>query len=485
MEITTSIKKWHLTNADCVYLKNRINQYIITEIKMNRILPIVIAYILILPSCQNQEHVFNVYDYGATGDGQTSDQMAIQKAIDACAGSGGTVWFPKGTFLTGQITLSSDMTIQIDSAATILGIQSDSETDYPHHMIQTKYPNRMLDDCQRRLIYGNQVNNVTITGAGTINGQGDYSPWMNVKELGTEKDRPSILAFVGSKNIRVSGINLINPACWTQVYIESDSVTIRDITVHTGNLTPNRDGIDIVDCHHVLIENCNIKSEDDGICFKSGSEYGCEDVVVRNCTIDKLNVRAGNGFKFGTDGLGSFKRFDVSGLTIKNAYQNSAIAIESMDGAIIDDIAVKDVEITNSGQAIFVLLANRKRNVPGRKPRIGTISNIHFENISGSGFTQQYPSIITGIPGHNIQNISFLNLDLALKGGLDQTDQKVMEYDGKYPEGSKFGNTNAHAFYIRHVDEVSFVNCQITTDNMDAREWLVTEDVGSVLENGL
>ena len=101
--------------------------------------------------------------------------------------------------------------------ATLLGIKSDAESDYPHHQIETQFPNRMLQDCQRRLLYGNKVHNVTITGGGTINGQGDYEPWMHVKEIGTEKDRPSLLAFVSSNNITVSNIQLIKPACWTQV----------------------------------------------------------------------------------------------------------------------------------------------------------------------------------------------------------------------------------------------------------------------------
>ena len=436
--------------------------------------------------CSNADKniaIHNVYNYGAKGDGTTNDQEAIQKAIDACKGTGGIVLFSEGTFLTGQLMLGSDMSIKVDSSATILGIQSDTETAYPHHKIETEFPNRMLQDCQRRLIYGNHVQNVTITGKGKFDGQGDYNPWTNVKELGTEKDRPSILAFVGSKNITVSDITMIDPACWTQVYIESDNVTIRNITVHTSNLTPNRDGIDIVDCHNVLIEECDIKSEDDGICFKSGSEYGCKDVVVRNCIIDKLNVNAGNCFKLGTDGLGSFMNFEVSGLTLKNAHQNSALVIESMDGAVIDNIKISNCEIFNSGQAIFMLLADRKRTVPDRKPRIGSISNINFNNISGKGFTKQYPSIITGIKGHHIQNVTFENLNLELKGGINTNNQTVMEYDGKYPEGSKFGNTNAYGFFIRHTDNVDFINCNITSELPDAREWLVQEDVENITIN--
>lgn len=431
--------------------------------------------------CQIVKPVFDVFDFGAVGDGKVNDQKALQQSIDSCIKWGGTVYLHDGTFLTGQLLLGNDITLYIDSSATILGMQSDSETTYPHHMIETTFANRMLEDCQRRLIYGNHVSNVKIIGGGTINGQGDFDPWMNVKELGTEKDRPSLLAFVASENIILSGITLIKPACWTQVYIECDSITIRDIKVNSGNLTPNRDGIDIVDCHHVLIEDCFIQSEDDGICFKSGSEYGCKDVVVRNCEIDKLNVRAGNCFKLGTDGLGSFMNFDVSGLILKNAFQNSAITIESMDGAIIDNLKFHDCEISNSGQAFFILLANRGRTVPGRKSRIGTISNIKFENFKGSDFTQQYPSIITGIEGHNVQNVLFENLQFTLKGGVSANDQTVMEYDGKYPEGSKFGETNAFAFFVRHTDQVSFINCQIDIESPDEREWLIIKNVKQLI----
>jgi polygalacturonase len=431
-------------------------------------------------NAQIKEPVYNVRNFGAKGDGKSNDQLSIQMAIDTCKKTGGTVLLQKGIFLSGQLVLSSNITLYIDSTATLLGIQSDDERAYPHNYIETAFPNRMRDDCQRRLIYGSKVHNITITGGGTIDGQGDYKPWMHVKELGTEKDRPSILAFVSSENVTINNINLVKPACWTQVYIECKNIVIRNQDVYTGKLTPNRDGLDIVDCHNVLIEGCRIKSEDDGICFKSGSEFGCKDVVVKNCTIDKLTEKAGNCLKFGTDGLGCFMNFDITGLTLINTEQNSAIAIESMDGAVVDNINISDCSIENCGQAIFIILADRKRTVPGRKTRIGSLSNITFKNLKGSNFTRQYPSIITGIKGHNIQNVSFENIDFMLKGGINTRARDVMEYDEKYPEGSKFGNTEAYGFFIRHTDLVTFKNCKISTEMPDTRDRVFTEDVGKL-----
>lgn len=457
---------------------------------------IIIGVVTITPSRSNDQKnlsydsfkkpIYNVLDFGAFGDGRTNDQIAIQKAIDECALTGGTVLLEKGVFVTGQLNLVNDMVLFIDPTALLLGIQSNSEIDYPHHIIETNYPNRMKDDCQRRLLYGNHIENVTITGGGKIDGQGDFEKWNDFSEggidkLGTEKDRPSILAFVGCKNITVSNLFLEKPACWTQVYIESDSIKIKGLKINTGHLIPNRDGIDIVDCHNVIIEDCKIKSEDDGIVFKSGSEYGCKDVIVRNCEIDKLNIPAGNCFKLGTDGLGYFMNFEVSGLTLLNAKKNSAFVIESMDGAIIDNLNFRDCQISGCGQAFFIMLADRKRTVPGRRARIGAISNILFSNISGNSFTKHYPSIITGIKGHNIQNVKFENVELELLGGIKETNQIVSEYDGTYPEGSKFGNTNASAFFIRHTDKVTFVNCNFSFENEDLRQVIVQNEVDELV----
>ncbi len=102
--------------------------------------------------------VHNLRDNGAKGDSQTNDQVAIQKAINECAKTGGVVLLENGSFLSGQLMLASNMTLHIDSTATLLGIQSDWETAYPHHIIDVKFLNRMEQDCQRRqAIFGKQL----------------------------------------------------------------------------------------------------------------------------------------------------------------------------------------------------------------------------------------------------------------------------------------------------------------------------------------
>src|SRR5690606_41516359 len=101
-------------------------------------------FVLMFFQCTNPKQdvqVYDVYEYGAKGDGKANDQQAIQKAIDACKNTGGTVLFKEGTFLTGQLVLGNDMTLQIDTTATIRGIQSDREEAYQHQMNETDFPN--------------------------------------------------------------------------------------------------------------------------------------------------------------------------------------------------------------------------------------------------------------------------------------------------------------------------------------------------------
>lgn len=411
--------------------------------------------------------VFDPFKYGAKGDGTTNDRAALQRALDACAGTGGSVYLHDGKFLTGQITLGSDTTLFIGPTATLLGIQSTAESDYPAKKAATD--NHINVTCQKRLIWGEGLKNVTIAGGGTIDGQGDFKPWLSGKTKVQEYERPSILEFARCDNVQVSGIKIVRSACWTQVYLECNHLVLRKLTIDTGNLPGNRDGMDICDCHDVLIEDCDVKSQDDGICFKSGNSVGCSHVLVRNCVVDKLGISAGNPVKFGTASQGSFRDVVCENITVKNT-RNSAFTWESVDGAVIENVEVRHCRVSNVGQVIALILGQRRG-------KGGTIRNVVFRDIVAEAGARPIACFVSGVPGQSIEDVQFIGLDLRLPGGVATPPSAPAEYAGEYPEGTHFGDLPSYAFYVRHASGVTFKDCKFDVDRPDVRPWLVTQDV--------
>jgi polygalacturonase len=426
--------------------------------------------------------VHDVSKYGAKGDGKTNDHDALQEAIDACKGTGGSVYLHGGKFLTGQITLGSDMTLFIAPSATLLGIQSTNQSDYPSKKADTL--NRNNGACQKRLIWGEGLKNVTITGGGTIDGQGDFLPWRSQKTKIPESLRPSLLGIARSENVAVSNLTILRPGMWTQVYLECRGLILRKLKVETGNLPSNRDGMDICDCHDVLIEDCDIKAQDDGICFKSGGAFGCKDIAVRHCSIDKLGLGAGNCVKFGTASYGSFINVLCQDLFVQNT-GNTAFTWESVDGAVIQNVEVRDCVISNAAQPISLILGERRSSIEGLQRRIGSVSNVVFKNITSISSVSPVACLVTGSPGNPVHDIHFSGLKLRFSGGSKSVPPAPTEYQGGYPEGTHFGEFPGYAFYVRHADGVTFTNCEFSTEKPDTRPWLATEDVRALRHNGI
>jgi polygalacturonase len=131
------------------------------------------------PSC-------DVHDFGAKGDGVSKDTAAIQAAIDACAGKGGTVHLRQGTFLSGMIRLKSSMTFHVHGGATLLGSHDDA--DYPDTSPPTT--NIELRNCKKALVYAESANDLHVTGAGTIDGNGNIAKWLGSSKKVPEAQRP-------------------------------------------------------------------------------------------------------------------------------------------------------------------------------------------------------------------------------------------------------------------------------------------------------
>jgi hypothetical protein len=266
----------------------------------------------------------------------------------------------------------------------------------------------------------------------------------------------------------------VDAAMWTVVPMQSDFLTISNITINDDGLNGNRDGIDPVDCWHVTIDDCTINSGDDSICLKSGNSRGVKDVLVKNCTITKSQS---NGIKFGTASKGPFTNLTFQDCTVLNT-AHSAMAVESVDGAAISDVTFQRINFSSCQNAIFITLGSRSGAA------VGSINGITFRDIIGSGMTDTRGCPISGCftngLTYRVKNILFDRVNISYAGGLNSIPSNPPEYAGQYPENTMWGNLPAYGYFIRHATNVTFTNCFASAALPDARPWIVSDDVSNL-----
>jgi len=420
--------------------------------------------------------VFDARDFGAVGNGSTKDTAALQRAINAAAGTGGSVLLTGGTYLSGMLTLQSNMTLFIDPSATLLGTTTVS--DYP---IQTPATgNTQLSNTKRALLYAPNTTQLKIDGGGTIDGQGDSFS-------GVEGDRPLLIWAVLSNNVTIQNLYLKKGAVWSLVSMESDHVLISNINLQSDNIT--HDGIDVVDGFDITVQNSAVKSGDDAMCLKSGVRRGIDTMTVKDSMFSASNGGS-NGIKFGTATYGAFKNITVQDTYVKDV-QYAAMAVESRQGSDVSAVAFRRIEFADVGSAFFVYLAQQATTHPaGDVPKLGSITNVSFTDITGS--TASWPnsphqgSLITGHifngTTYPITNLSFTNVAVSFQGGRTSVPGNPPEATpNQYPEANMFGDLQAWGYYLRHVSGVTFSGCTSSLANSDARQKLVTSDVAGVI----
>jgi len=412
---------------------------------------------------------YRVTEYGAVGDGKTKDTLSIQKAVDAAnQRGGGTVYFPPGIYLSGTIRLKDNVTLYLDTGVTLLG--STDVKDYP--IIWPEFRSYTDNYVYQSLIYGEKVKNVAIVGRGTIDGRGDkFERHYPGRQYG---QRPYLVRLVSCEKILVEGITLLDSPMWVQQYLACDDLVIDGIKVHSY-ANHNNDGIDIDCCRYVRISNCYIDSLDDAIVLKSTADRPCENVTVTNCVLSS-NC---NGFKLGTESNGGFKNITFSNSAIYDV-GICGIALELVDGGVLDRVTVSNITMHKVGGAIFCRLGNRARPFKKdmEKPGMGSFRNVIISNVVATG-VNHVGSSITGLPGHPVENISLSNIKITYAGGGTKKDalRKVPEVAEKYPEYKMFGVLPAYGFYCRHVEGLSFSDIDVHWNRPDYRPALVCDDV--------
>ncbi len=417
-----------------------------------------------IPATAGSNYTFNVIDFGAVPDGRTLSTQAIQGAIDSCASrGGGTVYFPPGRYLSGTIELRSHVTLYLESGAVLLG--STRLEDYPVHVpAYRSYTDNYTD---KSLIYAERVENIAILGRGTIDGQG-------AAFSGPYKVRPYLMRFIECRNVTVADVTIQNSPMWVQHYLACEDVNIRGIRVHS-KVNHNNDGIDIDSCTRVRISGCEISSGDDAIVLKATSGRACRDVTITNCV---LNTNC-NALKLGTESNGGFQNIVITNCTIYDT-RLAGLAIEEVDGGVLDRVIVSNLVMDGVGCPIFIRLGNRARpykaDMP--KPGMGALRNVLISGIEAV-VRDSIGCSITGIPDYRVENVTIRDVRLTFPGNgkAHMATLEIPENESKYPEYKMFGMLPAYAFFIRHARNVRLENVEVTYLGAEERPAVVCQDV--------
>ncbi len=425
---------------------------------------------------------FNVRDFGAKGDGTTLDTKAIQTAIDkAAARGGGTVLLPPGTYLSGTIFMKSNIALHIDAGATLLG--STNIGDYPRITPEIRSYNDAFHT--QSLLYGENLENIALTGRGTIDGQGGAFKVTTKKKPDRYRNRPFNIWFVSCRYVLVEDLMLTNSAMWMQQYLACDYITIRGLRVF-NHCNLNNDMIDIDGCRNVVISDCFGDSDDDAITLKSTSGRMTENVTITNCVISS-HV---NAIKLGTESHAGFRNINISNIVVKPSESDTlmygvpaglgGITLGMVDGGILEGVTISNVRIDGAKTPIFMRLGDRGRVYKEgmARPGVGIFRNVTISNVIATGAGDTGCSI-TGIPGHDVEDITLENIRITFSGGGTQEDaqKEVPENREGYPGSGIFGKLPSYGFFIRHARNVTLDNIDLSFEKPDHRFALICDDV--------
>ena len=465
---------------------------------MKRLLLLTAALLAVIPSIAQKIH--QASSFGIKSDGVTLNTRSIQAGIDFISEHGGGVLeFSVGRYLTGSIHLKSNVELRLLEGAVLVG----STNPYDYDMVEGNYG----------FLLAKGQKNISVKGKGVIDGRGFDCAlnFLNQVHLGFLEDntkndrvtkRPKLIYFRECENVTIEGVNLRNAAEWTLVTDQCENLLISGILLDSKNYW-NNDGLDIVDCRHVVVKDSFIDASDDAICFKSHSaEHLCEDIEVRNCVARS----SASAFKFGTVSRGGFKNIRIINNKVFDTHR-SAITIQSVDGGEIENILVDSLEAVNTSNAIYLRTGIRWNNGKMGYLRNITLSNIKVEvpaTKADAGYSYEgpiedlprniSPSGIVGIPELPIENITLKNIEIIYPGGgnklyayrgtSDEELDSIPEMKDVYPEFSQFKELPSWGLFIRHAKGITLDNVRLVAGAKDYRPAIVADDVdGLVIKN--
>jgi polygalacturonase len=436
---------------------------------------------------------YDVRVFGAKGDGKTLDTPAVNKAIEvAAAAGGGIVRFSAGAYLCYSVHLKSNIVLLLDPGATIVAASPAQSGgggyDPPEPNSWDKFQDFGHSHWRNSLLWGEGIENLSILGPGLIWGKG----------LSRGEGDTALAAGVGNKsislkncrNVTLRDVSILHGGHFAILATGVDNLTIDNLRIDT-----NRDAIDVDCCRNVRISNCSINSPwDDGICLKSSYGLGfarsTDQVTICNCyvtggyeegtmldaTYKRIGEAPRNGrIKFGTESNGGFRNITVSNCVVEDC---RGLALEAVDGAHLEDVSISNITMRDITDVPMFLRLGRRMRGPQGTP-IGELRRVRISNVIVSNCASRQAAIISGIPGHSIEDVKLSDIYVLHQGGGRKEDAAIRppELEDVYPEPSRFGTMPVHAFYIRHVKSIEMHDIEVKPMNQDLRPGFSLEDV--------
>lgn len=461
-------------------------------------LSIALAILFMAFAVPLQAKWYDVTDYGARADGATIDSPAINRAIqDAADHGGGTVYLPAGQYACYSIHLASHVNLYLEQGCTIIAAEPSGTQGYdtaePNAFSQ--YQDYGHSHWHDALIWGEGLEDISISGPGRIWGRG----------LTRNEDRTP---GVGNKTI---SLKLCHNVCLRdfQVLMGGHMVLLAtgvdNLSIQNLSIDTNRDGLDIDCCKNVRISQCSVNSPwDDGIVLKATYALGyfrdTEDVTISDCFVsgyDRQSMLAGTwtrndphfqyeGFftgriKIGTESSGGFRNIAVTNCIFERC---RGLALETVDGGVLEDVVISNItmrEIVNA--PLFLRLGARMRSPEGTP--MGSMRRILISDINIYDADSRFSSIISGVPGALIEDVTLSNIHIWHRGGFTEADgqRQVPEAEADYPETWMFGIIPAKGFFIRHARRIALDGVHLHYAQPDGRPLMVTDDAEGITFN--
>ena len=486
----------------------------------------------------------SVRDFGAKGDGHTLDTAAVNAAINAAnRAGGGTVEFPAGDYLCYSIRLQNNVTLHLGPGATLIAADPPAAGESGgYDPAESNEWNQFQDfghsHWHNSLIWGENLENVSITGPGRIFGRGlsrgngrislpagtpppyepgtllpdvlaadgkfPYAPrpdlvpgpfnYPSARDTLPDGTANKAIALKNCRGVVLRDFTMIHGGHFAILATGVDNLTIDNLVIDT-----NRDGMDIDACRNVRISNCSVNSPwDDGICLKAshglGEARATENVTITGCFVSgydegtlvdgtrqrKIARRGGpiGRIKLGTEAGGGFRNIAIANCVFEYC---RGLALEQVDGGVLEDIAITNITMRDVVNApIFIRLGARLRRPNTTEP--GHVRRILIDNLVASTVSPDHGILIAGLPGHPIEDVVLSNIQIHYTGGgtSEQAAREVPEFEKSYPDPDVFGVMPSWGLFARHVVNLQVRGVELRTLSADARPAVFLEDVTKV-----